>query len=653
METLGSYLLQMACWLAGFWLVYVAVLRKETFFELNRWFLLFGLVASLTLPFFPIRYNVIKTPTDLSALQLLGKATGSDTTGPVSTINLWMIAYLLGILIFLFRFVWQAVMLHKLRSHSEQVTLSSTRIYKLDKDTAPFSFFNSIYISKNLCGETELKTVVAHEKVHIDERHWVDLLLLEVTRALQWFNPLLILYRKAMMQNHEFLADNGTLQKGVSAHTYKAILANQMLGVPVLQVANGFTLFNPTKRILMMNKDKTTPIKRFKLLWALPIIALLLAGFAKPNYVSGENSSATTVTSEKTVSIKGKVTDTNGKPLQGTTIVVKNSTTGTISDDKGNYSLAGIDKDAELVFSYVGYETLVSKVKSELNVSMKHTVIAVAPYGGTLAPPPPPPPVDIRSIDGGKTPLIVVDGVIKDIKADQIDPNTIQSINVIKNEDAVKKFGGKAKDGVIEITTKKEMTPPQVNLPIYDKSFSVNGQSLTIDKDALVIVNGKKTNIDINTIDPNTIQSIIVLKGKSAVDKYGQEAAIEITLKKNTDLNSASKEPVKGPEINGNGNEQEKQSFVIVEQPPLYPGGGDALSAYLVKGTAGSSEKGTVKINFTVTEGGKIKDAKVVKGVSDNLDKKALEIIYGMPKWEPATQHGKAVEVVMSMEVKF
>ena len=468
METLGSYLLQMACWLAGFWLVYAAFLKKETFFELNRWFLLTGLVASLLLPLFPVRYNVVVPATDFSSLKMLG-ATTIKIDESVPRLNYWVIAYALGVSWFLIRFVWQSAKLYRLRRHSERIILGETPVFKLEKDTAPFSFFKSIYVSKKMCGETELKTVVAHEKVHIDERHWADLLLLEVARALQWFNPLLMIYRKAVMQNHEYLADSGTLRNGVSARTYKAVLANQMLGVPVLQVANGFTLFNPTKRILMMNKDKTTPVKRLKLLWALPVIALLLVSFAKPNYVSGENPSTVANADEKTITVTGKVTDEKGNPLPGTSIVVKSSTIGAVSDDQGKYTLTGIKPDDEIVFSFVGYGTKVVKAASKLNVSMSREVVVIGYANNQMAPPPPPPPPSpfaIRSKDGGK-PLFVIDGN-SNVDPNTIDPNTISSIEVLKDQSAIATYGDKGKDGVILITSKKgNMPPPPANNEVF------------------------------------------------------------------------------------------------------------------------------------------------------------------------------------------
>jgi TonB family protein len=493
MEALVSYLLQMACWLAAFWLVYVAVLRKETFFELNRWFLLFGLAASLVFPLFPFKYDVVKEPVDLAALKLIG-STAIGPNAVFTTLDYWLVAYLSGVLVFLFRFAWQSVKLYRLRSQSEWVTLGSTPIFRLEKDTAPFSFFNSIFVSKTLCGETELKAVVAHEKVHIDERHWADLLLLEVARTLQWFNPLLILYRKAVMQNHEFLADSGTLRNGVSAHTYKAVLANQMLGVPVFQVANGFTLFNPTKRILMMNKDKTSPAKRLKLLWALPVMALLMVAFAKPNYVTGESTHTVISSGVNTITVKGKVVEQlTGKPLPGTSIIVRNTTTGTVSDIDGNFLLSGIKPDDELVFSFVGFATVIVKAKKELDVKMLRSVIAVQTRLEEVAPPPPPPPPLVFSAEkmegnndritmwgldsiktrNGSKPLIVVDGKISNIDINKIDPENIEKIEVLKDQSAIAVYGNKGKEGVILITTKKEMAPPPPPPPADEPVFIV------------------------------------------------------------------------------------------------------------------------------------------------------------------------------------
>lgn len=219
----------------------------------------------------------------------------------------------------------------------------------------------------------------------------------------------------------------------------------------------------------MMNKDKTTPVKRLKLLWALPVIALLLVSFAKPNYVSGENPNTVVGADEKTITVTGKVTDENGKPLPGTSIVVKNSSTGAISDAKGNYTLAGIKPDDEIVFSFVGYGTKVVNAANKLNVSLSKEVFVIGYASNQMAPPPPPPPPSpfaIRSKDGGK-PLFVIDGN-SNVDPNTIDPNTISSIEVLKDQSAIATYGDKGKDGVILITSKKgNMPPPPANNEVF------------------------------------------------------------------------------------------------------------------------------------------------------------------------------------------
>lgn len=556
MEAIGSYLLQMACWLAAFWLVYILALRKETFFELNRWFLLVGIMAAFLLPLFPVRYDVIKNPTDLSLLLMTGKL--SETTSAVKDpINYWFLFYGLGAFVVFTRFLLQCIKLLWLIRKSEPVWVDNTRVFKFEGKTAPFSFFNFIFVSKTMDNEAELKTVVAHEKVHINERHWADLLLLEVARTVQWFNPLLLLYRKAIMQNHEYLADYGTLQNGVSAQTYKAVLVNQMLGVPVLRVANGFTLFNPTKRIFMMNKNKTKPAMQLKLLWALPLIALIMVGFAKPNYVAAENHGSEVNANQKTITVSGKIANEEGEALPGASIVIKNGTHGTISNPQGKFLLEGVKPDDEIAISFVGYATQILKAKSELNVSMKKEVVVIGYATNQIAPPPPPPPpMVINRYGESKKPLIILDGKPFTSDINSIDPKTIESITVLKDESSIAVYGDEGKDGVIVMTSKKKDTP----------------------EDAV---------------------------------------------------------------------------FVIVEEMPQYDGGNAALNNYISNATAGSKIKGSVWVQFTVKKTGAIESAKVVNSNNSELDEKALKIINAMPKWIPGKQRGKAVDVMVSLNLIF
>ena len=605
METLGNHLIQMACWLTGFWFIYFVFLRKETFYETNRWFLLFGLLCSLIMPFFPVTYTATRAPLNTD---LLLKATMVTTvTQPEPSFfreNLWLWIYLAGILLFTIRFISQWMKVRKIEKKGIRLQVESAEVFLIEKETAPFSFFRKIFISQSLQSELEIKTIVSHEKVHIEERHWIDLLIFEVVRALQWFNPLLLFYRKAMMQNHEYLADRGATANGMNIRTYQAILANQLLGIPVVKYASSFTMFNPTKRVLMMNKNRTRPMKQFKLLWALPLAALILYAFAEPKYINADTPSSVSIQTEKGQSASGVITDNKGEALPGAHIIVANSTTGTISDINGKFSLSGLKKDDELFISFVGYKTVKMKAGENVKVQMERNVIkvAVAEAGENIAPPPPPPPpADLKIGSAGTPPLIVVDGKIITIDINNIDPNTIEKIEVLKNESATEIYGEKGGNGVILITTKKNQ--------------SGNTYNIKVDKDQIVDKNG------------------------APVSGFANEKKVV---------------PEK-VEVIGYANQQKKDDnqFVAVEEIPQFPGGTSELGAYLTDKTSKTGKEGKVEVYFIVNTDGSIGNIKIVESASSELDQLATKIIEEMPKWTPGKQHGKAVKVEMQIGILF
>lgn len=293
--------------------------------------------------------------------------------------------------------------------------------------------------------------------------------------------------------------------------------------------------------------------------------------------------------------------------------------------------------------------------------------------------------LNIKSKDG-KQPLLVIDGVIsKDKKLEDIDPNTIQSMSVWKDEKAIEKYGEKGKDGVIEIATKSAL---QNNQPLYildgkvlDRTPSpddlspkniasvevLKNESATIlygekGKNGVIIITSKNKNtgtqirntgtagtplivIDggisdkkMDDIKPETIQSINVLKGDMALKKYGitgDRGVLEVTLK------------------------HENEVFTAVEQMPEFPGGLAALKEFVrsnlqyPENAVKNSIEGKVYVNFTVLKTGAVSDVKVAKGVDPLLDKEAARIVAWMPNWTPGKQHGEAVEVSYTIPIDF
>lgn len=224
--------------------------------------------------------------------------------------------------------------------------------------------------------------------------------------------------------------------------------------------------------------------------------------------------------------------------------------------------------------------------------------------------------VKIRSTgnsETGNNPLIVKNGIIsEELQFKDIDPKSIKSMIVLKGEEATKKWGEQGKNGVVELST--------ADTPLY----VVDG----------TIVKGK----DIEDIDPNTFESIEVLKGETATKVYGDQGkngVVSIHLKK------------------------EKEVFVVVEELPSFPGGFEALKAFVAATleypTVALKNRihGQVTVGFTVTEDGSVTEAKVAGGVDPSLDQEALRIVNSMPKWKPGTQRGMPVSVKYMIPIEF
>ncbi|MBN2261869.1 MAG: TonB family protein, partial [Prolixibacteraceae bacterium] len=272
------------------------------------------------------------------------------------------------------------------------------------------------------------------------------------------------------------------------------------------------------------------------------------------------------------ITVKGKVSDENGDPLPGASIIIAGTIKGTVSDAKGKFELAGVLPENELVFSFVGYKSIKIKASKNIDVQLeRETMIMRVVTEEVEAPPPPPPPPPI-SINSG------------------------------------------------------EMSS-DLSLILGDK----------VGNSPLIILDGKEYRGDINDIDADAIAEISVLKDASATAVYGEKGNNGVVL-------ITSK---------GKTKSYDEEVFVVVEDMPSFVGGNSALNAYLAKATAGSKEKGTAIVQFTVMPNGSLSNIKIVNAPSLSLGEKAMEIVRSMPKWNPGKQRGKAVKVDVSLNIDF
>ncbi|MGD0757208.1 MAG: carboxypeptidase-like regulatory domain-containing protein, partial [Bacteroidales bacterium] len=468
MEALALYLLKSVIWLTGFTLVFILFLRNERFFFLNRIYLVAGILTSLFFPLISVHYTVVlpvirNFQTESAVVSEIQNA-GSSIIPDIKLMLL--VLYLSGILYVLTLIIKQGRSLLRTIKKSEIISMRPIKLVKTPDYTSAFSFFSYVFVNPSIT-DIETKEIMNHELVHIRQKHWFDLLLVEVLCMIQWFNPLIWLYIRFIRQNHEYLADEVALQRTSDPAIYRAVLLNQIVGAPVVSLTNSFNYSLNKKRFNMMKNIISSPYRKMKILLILPVFAIVLYAFAKPDYRfkyvdenSGNNSH---VFSFQTKTVKGIVQQQDGESLPGAAITVMGTTLGSFTDAKGYFKLDNVPDDGQLVVSFVGFKSKVLKpvFTTEMKIIMVRDTVKLLNENISTPPPPQPPPppttpsADLKIIsENGETPLVVVDGTVKDIDLNKIDQGTIESITVLKNESAVEKYGEKGKNGVVEIITK-------------------------------------------------------------------------------------------------------------------------------------------------------------------------------------------------------
>jgi TonB family protein len=606
MEAFGLYLLKSVIWLSGFALIFILFLRNERFFVINRLYLIAGILISFLFPLLTVHYAIDMPVTGgvqtagpvVSGFQEVSHGSSADPA------LLLMVLYITGALFVALMIVRQGNSVIKSIKKAEIITSHPVKLIRTSDYASSFSFFSYVFVNPSVT-DHETEEILNHEMVHIRQMHWVDLVLVEMLRVLQWFNPFIWIYIRFIRQNHEYLADEVALQRTSDPAKYRAALLNQIVGSPVVSLSNYFNYSLNKKRFNMMKNIISSPYRKMKVFLILPVFAIILYAFATPEYRlpagynSDSNNDKTSILQEKVV--KGIVLQKSGAPLIGATIVAKGTTIGTSTDSKGYFTLSKIPADGSLIITYVGFSHLVVKPDYDalMRITMERDTLNIG-SAGTVPPPPPPPPFppyQPGDPEMGKA-LVVLDGKVGAVEIGDIDPNSIASVNVLKDKSATDKYGEKGKDGVLEITTKKKAS---------------------------------KGNKDVQEV---------VVKG------YASEQKV-----------------VKGQKTEGAAIPSEpkvvKGQYIMVEEMPSYPGGEQALIAWIssnIKYPGEAVKKnitGQVIVAFEVTEIGSVYGVKVVKSVHPLLDAEAIRVVSGMPKWKAGSQNGKPVDVLMKIPIEF
>ena len=275
---------QIIAFQALFLLIYDLFLKRETFFNYNRAYLIVTSVLALILPF--LKFPQLKTMTTNDVVIHLPEVfIGVDppTNYDIATaelagiiieqppIPLWKIIAVTGLVIASLIFLIKITKIYWLKHKNPKRWKGNILIVHLMKSSAAFSFFNTIFLGEQI-SEAEKPSIYEHELVHIEEYHTVDLLFFEVLRIVFWFNPLVYIYQNRIKELHEYIADAKAVKQSGKADYYTSLL-NQVLDVNQVSFTN--TFFNKSlikKRIAMLQKSKSKQLHLLKYALLIPLV---------------------------------------------------------------------------------------------------------------------------------------------------------------------------------------------------------------------------------------------------------------------------------------------------------------------------------------------------------------------------------------------
>jgi len=524
-----QYLLLVNLYLILFYGFYALLLRRETFFQLNRIYLISAALLSFFIPLIQAGWvqnlfitQKVEYTLYSDAIIINGLKPVEET--PLNFGQLFAWIYLAGVAFWVVKLIVQLISLNK--------------IIKNPGEDASWSFFKKIKLGENANGSN---IIDAHEQVHAKQWHSADVLIVEAVMIINWFNPVVYFYRRAIKHIHEFIADSHAIETADSKTDYALLLMSQTFSVPQHQLLNHF--FNNSllkHRIIMLQKNKSHRVALLKYGLSAPLFILMLV----LSSATVNNSKAVKIINKKaeqvfaTPAVINVVLTPPVKAVSGKTIFsIK------VNDQPKQAANITIQKDSvpsnEPIFTSVEQEPQFIGGRDELMEFIARNI----KY-----------PANMRehNIQGKVIVSFIVekDGSVSNVKA-------LHGPGYGAEDEAVK---------VVSLTSSKwlpglqnhQYVRVQYVLPI---SFALEGQSQTVDfeqiapdtgkkitngiylthvpgVEPLYILDGKKIKAnDFKTVNPNDIESIDILKDKAAILLYGNDAkngVVIIKLKKRT-----------------------------------------------------------------------------------------------------------------------
>ncbi|WP_121355121.1 M56 family metallopeptidase [Flavisolibacter nicotianae] len=522
MIAFAFYLLKVVFCSCILFLYYWLFLRNRIFHQWNRFYLLFAVVLSLVLPLIQFTLFFADEGRNDALLFLQKMQSPNDyldeivitTNSQVATdIWFWTGYSFVSVLLLSFFLLSLIKIISLIRQHSFEIA-GKVRFADSTLPGTPFSFFHYIFWNKEILLESEAgQQIFQHELVHVKEKHTLDKLFLQFILGFFWFNPFFWLIRRELLSIHEFIADKKSIA-GSDATAFAAIILQTVYPQQFASLVHPFFQSPIKRRVTMLTKNQR--VNYVSRIIALPVVAIIAFAITMRTNASGQKEF-----------------------------------TGQIS-----------------------------------------------PVVSTVA-----------NTDPGK------ENYVNDIDVDKSNSTAMPAQATSKA--LAKENPEKARP--IRVKSGKDTLPakPSGPKPLY-------------------FVDGKEFSGDLNTIDPQRIESMNVLKDKSAIDKYGERGkngVVEITLKKSGQVNE-NNIVFEQTEIPASIDKQEWRTFLEKNVQPIIV---NAASKGAKPGTY------TVNIRFLVKSDGSLSEFTALNNPGYDLGKQVVALMPSSPKWKPAQQNGKPV----------
>ena len=637
------YMIKSAFCLTMFYLFFRLLLSKETFHRFNRIALISLLVLSSVLPAIQtIMLRLEGKPQSISLEDLLLMNQGAAVAEAPTQVSLhWqsilLFIYLVGVIGFLIRQCWVMGQMYRLLRQGTCISdKDGIKLLVFDRELSPFSWMNYIVLSRKDWEENG-DAIIAHETAHIHKHHSIDILIVDICIILQWFNPVAWLLKRELQNIHEYEADEEVINKGINAREYQLLLIKKAVGLRRFSMANSFNHTSLKKRITMMCKRKSNPWARLKYVYVLPLAALAVSAFARPE-VSNELSEISNSKFSDLAEIVQAVVEKNDVQDLNS---ANNVQTVAFQD-------TAVFEVVEVPPRFPGGEIELMKFISR---NVKYPAEARDKH------------VQGRVI---LTFIVEKDGSISNVRvARPVDPSlNAEAIRVVQS--MPKWEPAKQRGQAVRV---RYTVPIQFRL---QGDNSVDPDPKTSDKDVMVvgydskkqekpivemqkrlvvrgdikplmIIDGKEVT-SLDNIDGNDIASMTVIKNPESLKEFGEkgrDGVILITTKAHEKTSSG------------------EDALEVVEEMPEFPGGVAELMKFLQANVKypddakKAGKAGRVIVKFVIDKDGSISDATILRSVYPSIDAEALRVVNAMPKWNPGKVKGEPVKVKFTLPLSF